>query len=243
MSDTSAQTSLRPVRPRRRWPLAAAFTVAIALVAVAIGTSLARGHDIPSTPAEAVGGPRQGAPAAAPISAPTTAAPLPLEAATVTATFADPAVGRRLELTVLQVKGPDPRCVTHELRPSGALQHFVGVYYSACTDWVKLHEHIALFAVRIRNRSGQDVAWSRISFSILDRKGKRHRPTDVSSKAAKPSSMVRGKGSIGPYGDMEGLLAFRYTGHGWAPGELVFRDHGQRLVIALSGEIRRLGRS
>jgi hypothetical protein len=242
MSDTPSHFSAGPLRPNRRWRTPAVAFLAVA--ALAVGLVALRNRPGPATVRIETAANDQRAPASRAPEAPSpSSAPLPLEAATVTAPFAEAVVGRRLELTVLEVKGPDAKCITHQLEPSGAFPSFVGVYYTACTDWQKLNENIALFAVRIRNRSGASVPFRLRAFSILDRHGKRHVAIDVRDEAARPSSLIADTGSVRGHATVTGLIAFAFTGHGWLPGELDFKDGPQRLIIELSGPIRPLGRS
>jgi hypothetical protein len=240
MSDTPSQFAAGPVRPNRRWLVPAALAAAVAVIG--LGAVLTHGPG-PGTLGLDTAANDRPAPAPSPAASAAAEAPLPLEAATVTAPFAEAVAGRRLELTVLQVKGPDPKCITHQLEPSGAFPSFVGVYYTACTDWQRLNENIALFAVRIRNRSDASVPLRLSAFSILDRHGKRHVAVDVRDEAAKPSSLIVGRGSVHAHATLTGLLAFTFNGDGWLPNELVYKDGQQRLIIQLAGPIKPLGRS
>ena len=241
MTETPPQTPPRSARPGRRWLLPAALATAVVLGAVAFGAYLA-GSGEPDTVTLQTAGASQPTTASSPSPSPTASVILPYLQARVTAVFADTATGKRVELTVLEVKSPDPKCATHELRPSGAFQPFVGVYYTGCTDWEQVGVHIALFAVRLRNRTDTSVGWNRTDFTIVDRKGKHHVTVDVRAKAKDASSLLASKGRIVAHGTVDGLIAFTYRGD-WSPGELIYRDGSQRLLIELAGPIRRTGHS
>src|SRR5204862_6398163 len=91
----------------------------------------------------------------------------------VSAAFAEPAVGARLEMTVLEVRSPDARCITHELSPVGQFQEPAGLYYTNCRDWEAAGLHISLFAVQVRKTSPGPVRWRSGYFMMVARKGAR----------------------------------------------------------------------
>ena len=224
---------------RRRWALSASVAALAIVASAALGAYLARAGGRPLT----VTLPQadQASPSPSPASAVSPQPPDPVRPV-VDASFADPVVGDRLEVTLLEVRSPDARCITHELRPAGQFQQPAGLYYTSCKDWEAAGLHISLFAVQVRNTTSRRVPWRLEDFVLIDRDGGRHAPIDVRSKAQDGSALLGPGGSLLAHAVRRGLLVFRFRPK-FVPLRLVYTDGQQQLVVELAGPIRTVPRS
>lgn len=222
----------RSLADRRSWRWLAVVSVGILVLTAAVAVAISLGGGGRSKPqAEAI--------PPTPTGTGTASSPTPTGTGPEVnlGHFPHRAYGDRLNFGIYYLDTRDDECTVNAFQYLG-IGKDSGAYYSGCSDWESGGFDLYLFNVYFYNKSDEPVTLRRANFSLLDRRGERHRVVDIREEALLPEFFIARKEQVKPSKLFDGWLVFD-ADPDFVPKKLSYRDGDETFTIVFEGKIRR----